>query len=330
MALREGVAGLSAAKPAEAARSASENRKDLRMGDIRFDGRVAVITGAGGGLGKTYALEFARRGARIVVNDLGGKADGTGKGSSMADAVVDEIKAAGGEAVANYDSVATPEGGEGIIQSAVDAFGRVDVVVNNAGILRDRSFVKLSPEELELVLDVHLKGAFFVSQPAFRLMKDQRYGRFVFTSSAAGLLGNFGQTNYGAAKMGLVGLMHVLAVEGGKYDIKCNAIAPTARTRMTEELLGPIAEFLDPETVTPLVTYLCSEECEFTHEIYSVGGGRFARIFLGLTPGWVAGKAKVVQAEEVRDHMGQIRDTSEYVIPTSIGDEMKAIASALK
>ena len=300
------------------------------MGDIRFDGRVAVITGAGGGLGKTYALEFARRGARIVVNDLGGKADGTGKGSSMADAVVDEIKAAGGEAVANYDSVATPEGGEGIIQSAVDAFGRVDVVVNNAGILRDRSFVKLSPEELELVLDVHLKGAFFVSQPAFRLMKDQRYGRFVFTSSAAGLLGNFGQTNYGAAKMGLVGLMHVLAVEGGKYDIKCNAIAPTARTRMTEELLGPIAEFLDPETVTPLVTYLCSEECEFTHEIYSVGGGRFARIFLGLTPGWVAGKAKVVQAEEVRDNMGQIRDTSEYVIPTSIGDEMKAIASALK
>ena len=190
--------------------------------------------------------------------------------------------------------------------------------------------MKLSPDELELVLDVHLKGAFFVSQPAFRLMKDQRYGRFVFTSSAAGLLGNFGQTNYGAAKMGLVGLMHVLSVEGGKYDIKCNAIAPTARTRMTEELLGPIAEFLDPETVTPLVTYLCSEECEFTHEIYSVGGGRFARIFLGLTPGWVAGKAKVVQAEEVRDHMGQIRDTSEYVIPTSIGDEMKAIASALK
>lgn len=300
------------------------------MGDIRFDGRVAVITGAGGGLGRTYALEFARRGARIVVNDLGGQADGTGKGSSMADAVVDEIKAAGGEATANYDSVATPEGGEAIIQSAVDAFGRVDVVVNNAGILRDRSFVKLSPDELELVLDVHLKGAFFVSQPAFRLMKDQRYGRFVFTSSAAGLLGNFGQTNYGAAKMGLVGLMHVLSVEGGKYDIKCNAIAPTARTRMTEELLGPIAEFLDPETVTPLVTYLCSEECEFTHEIYSVGGGRFARIFLGLTPGWVAGKAKVVQAEEVRDHMGQIRDTSEYVIPTSIGDEMKAIASALK
>lgn len=300
------------------------------MGDIRFDGRVAVITGAGGGLGKTYALEFAKRGAKVVVNDLGGKSDGTGKSTNMADQVVDEIKAAGGEAAANYDSVATPEGGEGIIQTAVDTFGKVDIVVNNAGILRDRSFVKLTPEELGLVIDVHLKGAFFVSQPAFRLMKDQRYGRFVFTSSAAGLLGNFGQTNYGAAKMGLVGLMHVLAVEGAKYDVKCNAIAPTARTRMTEELLGPIAEFLDPETVTPLVTYLCSEECELTHEVYSVGGGRFARMFLGLTPGWIAGKGTVVAAEDVRDQIETIRNTEGYVIPTSIGDEMKAIANALK
>lgn len=300
------------------------------MADISFDGRVAVITGAGGGLGKTYALEFAKRGAKVVVNDLGGKADGTGKGSSMADQVVDEIKAAGGEAAANYDSVATPEGGEAIIKTAVDSFGKVDIVVNNAGILRDKSFVKLTPEELGIVIDVHLKGAFFVSQPAFRLMKDQRYGRFVFTSSAAGLLGNFGQTNYGAAKMGLVGLMHVLAVEGAKYDIKSNAIAPTARTRMTEELLGPIAEFLDPETVTPLVTYLCSEECEHTHEIYTVGGGRFGRIFIGLTPGWIAGKGVSPSAEEVRDKMDQIRDTDGYVIPRSIGDEMKAIAEALK
>lgn len=300
------------------------------MGDIRFDGRVAVITGAGGGLGKTYALEFAKRGAKVVVNDLGGNADGTGKGSNMADQVVDEIKAAGGEATANYDSVATPEGGEAIIQSAKDAFGKVDIVVNNAGILRDRSFVKLTPDELGIIIDVHLKGAFFVSQPAFRLMKDQRYGRFVFTSSAAGLLGNFGQTNYGAAKMGLVGLMHVLSVEGAKYDIKCNAIAPTARTRMTEELLGPIAEFLGPETVTPLVTYLCSEECEYTHEIYSVGGGRFARIFVGLTEGWVSGKANVATAEQVRDQIGKIRDTNNYIIPQGIGDEMKAIAEALK
>jgi NAD(P)-dependent dehydrogenase (short-subunit alcohol dehydrogenase family) len=180
------------------------------------------------------------------------------------------------------------------------------------------------------VIDVHLKGAFYVSQPAFRFMKDKAFGSFIFTSSAAGLLGNFGQTNYGAAKMGLVGLMHVLAVEGAKYNIRCNAIAPTARTRMTEDLLGPIAEFLSPETVTPLVVYLCSEECDITHEIYSVGGGRFARMFLGLTPGWVAGKGKVVSAEEVRDKIDQIRSVDGYIVPTSIGDEMKAIAAALR
>jgi NAD(P)-dependent dehydrogenase (short-subunit alcohol dehydrogenase family) len=300
------------------------------MSQIRFDNRVVLITGAGGGLGKTYALELARRGAKVVVNDLGGRADGTGAGTSMADLAVTEIKAAGGTAVANYDSVSTPEGGEKIVKAALDAFGRIDIVINNAGILRDKSFANLTPEELNPVLDVHLKGAFFVSQPAFRAMKAQGYGRFVFTSSAAGIFGNFGQTNYGAAKMGLVGLMHVLAVEGGKYNIRANAIAPTARTRMTEELLGPIAQYLDPETVTPLVTYLCSEECELTHEIFSVGGGRFARIFVGLTPGWIAGKGKVVPAEEVRDHMGQIRKLDGYVVPAGIGDEMKAIVEALK
>ena len=195
------------------------------MSDVSFENRVAVITGAGGGLGKTYALELAKRGAKVVVNDLGGGADGTGS-SPMADAVVEEIKAAGGEAVANYDSVATPEGGEAIIKTALDSFGRIDVVVNNAGILRDKSFTKLPPEDLAIVLDVHLKGAFFVSQPAFRAMKEQKYGRFVFTASAAGIFGNFGQANYGAAKMGLVGLSNVLALEGKKSNIKSNVIAP--------------------------------------------------------------------------------------------------------
>ena len=175
------------------------------MADISFEGRVAVITGAGGGLGKTYALDLARRGAKVIVNDLGGKSDGSGSGSSMADQVVDEIKAAGGEAAPNYDSVSTPEGGKAIIQTALDTFGKIDIVINNAGILRDRSFAKLTPEDLGLVLDVHLKGAFFVSQPAFGVMKDQRFGRFVFTSSAAGLLGNFGQSNYGAAENGTCG-----------------------------------------------------------------------------------------------------------------------------
>jgi NAD(P)-dependent dehydrogenase (short-subunit alcohol dehydrogenase family) len=300
------------------------------MSDIRYDGRVAVITGAGGGLGKTYALEMARRGAKVVVNDLGGKADGTGAGHSMADQVVEEIKKAGGEAVANYDSVSTPEGGEGIIQSALSAFGKVDVVVNNAGILRDKTFLKLTPEELGIVIDVHLKGAFYVSQPAFRVMKEKGYGRFIFTSSAAGILGNFGQTNYGAAKMGLVGLMNVLAVEGAKYNIKCNTIAPTARTRMTEELLGPLAPLLDPETVTPLVVYLGSEACELTHEIFSVGGGRFARMFVGLTPGWVADGGAKVSAEDVASHIEQIRDPEGYTIPANITDELRILAKVLK
>jgi NAD(P)-dependent dehydrogenase (short-subunit alcohol dehydrogenase family) len=256
------------------------------MSEIRFDDRVAVITGAGGGLGRTYAIEFGKRGGKVVVNDLGGAADGSGGGTSMADQVVKEITEAGGTAVANYDSVATPEGGESIIQTAIDNFGQVDIVVNNAGILRDKSFAKLSQAELEIVLDVHLKGAFFVSQPAFRVMKERNYGRFVHTSSAAGLMGNFGQTNYGAAKMGMVGLSNVLAVEGAKNNIKSNVIAPIARTRLTEDLLGAMAENLTPECVTGLAVYLCSEQCEETHAIYSVGGGRYARLFIGMGKGW--------------------------------------------
>ena len=300
------------------------------MSEIRFDGRVAVITGAGGGLGKTYAKMFASRGASVVVNDLGGAADGTGAGSSMADETVKEITEAGGTAVANYDSVATPEGGEAIIQTAVDNFGKVDIVVNNAGILRDKSFAKLDPPSLEIVLDVHLKGAFFVSQPAFRIMKENNYGRFVFTASGAGIFGNFGQTNYGAAKMGLVGLSNVLAVEGAKSNIKCNVIAPIARTRLTEELLGGMAEHLDPEYVTPLVTYLCSEACELTHEIFDVGAGRYARIFVGMAPGWTAAKDHKVVAEDIAANLDQIRNTDGFTIPDSIAGEMQAVMEALK
>ena len=299
------------------------------MSEIRFDGRVAVITGAGGGLGKTYAMELGRRGASVVVNDLGGAADGSGKGHSMADQTVNEIKAAGGQAVANYDSVATPAGGEAIIKTALDSFGRVDIVINNAGILRDKSFAKLEPQDLEIVLDVHLKGAFYVSQPAFKAMKEQNYGRFLFTASAAGIFGNFGQTNYGAAKMGLVGLSNVLAVEGAKNNIKSNVIAPIAKTRLTENLLGPMASNLEPNTVTPLACYLVSEACELTHEVFSVGGGRFARVFVGLAPGWFAGKGKAVSLEDVRDHLGQIMDEKGYIVPKSIGDEMRVIAKDL-
>jgi NAD(P)-dependent dehydrogenase (short-subunit alcohol dehydrogenase family) len=300
------------------------------MSELRFDNRVAVITGAGGGLGKTYALMLAGRGAKVVVNDLGGAADGTGRGTSMADATVKEIVEKGGTAVACYDSVSTPEGGEKIIQTALDNFGQVDIVINNAGILRDKTFAKLTPEELGIVIDVHLKGAFYVSQPAFRAMKDRNYGRFVFTASAAGIFGNFGQTNYGAAKMGLVGLSNVLAVEGAKYNIKSNVIAPLARTRLTEQLLGPLAGALEPSYVTPLVTWLVSEECPHTHEIFSVGGGRYARVFIGLVPGWFSGKGVVPTPEQVREHIDQIRATDGFIVPENVGDEMRLLAQSLR
>ncbi len=300
------------------------------MSDIRFDNRVAVITGAGGGLGKTYALELSRRGAKVVVNDLGGKHDGTGANTSMANATVAEITAAGGTAIANHDSVATPAGGAAIIKAATDTFGRVDIVINNAGILRDKSFAKLPPEDLEIVLNVHLKGAFFVSQPAFAVMKENGYGRFLFTASAAGIFGNFGQSNYGAAKSGLVGLSNVLSVEGAKYNIRSNVIAPIARTRMTEDLLGPLAAALDPEFVTPLVVYLVSQQCELTHEVFSVGGGRFARVFTGLTPGWYAGKGVRPAPEAVRDHLAQIMNTDGYTIPKNVTDEMMLLVAQLQ
>jgi NAD(P)-dependent dehydrogenase (short-subunit alcohol dehydrogenase family) len=300
------------------------------MSEIRFDGRVAIVTGAGGGLGRTHALEFARRGAQLVVNDLGGSVDGKGSGKSLADQVVKEIEEAGGKAIANYDSVSTPEGGEAIVKTALDGFGRVDIVINNAGILRDRSFVKMTPQEIEAVLDVHLKGAFFVSQPAFRAMKKNAYGRFMFTASAAGVFGNFGQSNYGSAKMGLVGLSNVLAVEGAKYNIRSNVIAPIAMTRMTENILANMDLPLDTECVTPLVIHLCSEECEITHEIYSVGAGRFARVFVGLCKGWISRDNPKVSAEEVRDHMEQIRDESGYTVPGSAADEMIAAMKDIK
>jgi len=300
------------------------------MSDITFDDRVAIITGAGGGLGKTYALELARRGARVVVNDLGGGVDGSGGASAAADSTVAEIIEAGGEAVANYDSVATPEGGAGIVATAMESFGTVDIVINNAGILRDTSFAKLTPEHLNPVIDVHLKGAFYVTQPAFLVMKEKGYGRIVFTSSPSGLFGNFGQSNYGAAKGGLVGLSNVLAIEGAKYNIKSNVIAPVAKTRMTEDLLGPFAELVAPEQVMPMAVYLAAEECELTHEVFSVGGGRFAKIFTGVNAGWFAGQGAVPTIEQIRDHLTEIRDISEYTTPLNNQEEMGYLAQAFQ
>ena len=299
------------------------------MSDISFDGRVAVVTGGGGGLGRSYALELARRGARVVVNDLGGSVDGSGSGTRAADAVVEEIKSAGGEALPNYDSVASPEGGEAIVGAGVEAFGTVDIVINNAGILRDRSFSNLTLEDLDGVLDTHLKGAFYVSMPAFKVMKEKGYGRFVHTSSNSGLFGNFGQSNYGAAKMGLVGLSNVLAIEGAKYGIHSNVIGPIARTRMTESLLGPMAELVSPEQVMPMVIYLASEGNPYTHEIFTAGGGRYGRIFIGTNPGWFSGPKVVPSVEEIEAHMGQIRDVSSYEIPASSNEEIMMIARNL-
>jgi NAD(P)-dependent dehydrogenase (short-subunit alcohol dehydrogenase family) len=292
------------------------------MSTVTFDGRVAVVTGAGGGLGRTYALELARRGAQLVVNDLGSRPDGTGAAAGAAQATVDEIVAANGEAVPDTNSVATPEGGEALIRTAIEAFGRIDIVINNAGILRDKSFVKLAPADLDAVLDVHLRGAFYVTQPAFRHMKEQGYGRVLFTASAAGLFGNFGQSNYAAAKMGVVGLSNVVAVEGVKAGITSNVIAPIARTRLTEELLGPFADALDPELVTPLALYLVSEACTLTHEVFSAGAGRYARVFVGLTPGWFAGKGVHPSVEDVADHLGQICSEDGYIVPTDISAEL--------
>jgi NAD(P)-dependent dehydrogenase (short-subunit alcohol dehydrogenase family) len=296
---------------------------------ITFDGRVAIVTGAGGGLGRTYALELARRGARVVVNDLGGAVDGTGASSSAADQVAAEITEAGGEAVANYDSVSTEEGGSAVVGTAVDAFGTVDIVVNNAGILRDKSFAKMTPAEAEAVLGVHLMGSFYVSSPAFKIMKEKGYGRFVFASSGSGLFGNFGQANYAAAKAGMVGLMNVLAIEGAKYDIKANAIAPVARTRMTEDLLGPLAEMVAPEQVTPMVVYLCSEANEHTHEIFTVGGGRYGRVFIGTNQGWFAGAGAVPSVEDVVDHLDEIRDITEPLVPGNSNEEIMIMGQLL-
>ena len=285
---------------------------------LGFDGKVVLITGAGGGLGRQHALMLAQRGALVVVNDLGGAVDGSGRDAGAAQLVVDEITAAGGEAVADTNSVATPEGGEAIVQSAIDAFGRVDIVINNAGILRDKAFHNMTPELLDPVIDVHLKGAFNVTRPAWVRMREQGYGRIVSTSSAAGIFGNFGQTNYGAAKMGLVGFTRVLAVEGVRYGIKANAIAPLALTRMTEDIMGALGDKLDPALVSPLVTYLAHESCEATGRVFSVGGGRVAEVFLGETNGYYS---PTLTADDVAANWDTVTDRTGYAVPANLGEE---------
>ena len=298
------------------------------MADVSFENRVVIVTGAGNGLGKAYALELGKRGAKVVVNDLGGAVDGSGSGNSPADDVVNEIIENGGEAVANYDSVATKDGGESIVQTAVDSFGTVDAVINNAGILRDKSFANMSEEEFSLIIEVHLKGTYFVTQPAFKIMKENNYGRIVNVASPSGLFGNFGQTNYGAAKMGIVGLTNVLAIEGAKYNIKVNVIAPTAYTRMTEALLPEdVGKLFSAELVTPMVTYLASEACEPTHEIFGVAAGRFARIGIITHEGYVNTQAT---AEDIASNIEEIRTITDGSYPLSNEDELMLIQKAIQ
>jgi NAD(P)-dependent dehydrogenase (short-subunit alcohol dehydrogenase family) len=278
------------------------------MEPLTFDGAVAIVTGAGGGLGRCHAVELARRGARLVVNDLGGAVDGTGTSASAAARVVDEIRAAGGEAVANTDSVATPDGGASIVQCALDEFGRIDAVVNNAGILRDAAFKNVTPELLDPVIDVHLKGAFNVLRHAWPLMREQGSGRVVNTTSGSGMFGNFGQSNYGAAKAGLMGLTRVLSIEGERNNVKVNAIAPIAHTRMTET---QIPDEMRPDLISPFVAYLCHESCAVTGQAYSVGGGRVSRLFLGMTTGITEPD---LSAEMVAARIDEIDDPAEFVI----------------
>jgi len=278
------------------------------MSDIRFDGQVVIVTGAGGGLGRQHALEFARRGAKVVVNDLGGALDGSGGSSAAADAVVAEIKAAGGEAVSDGASVTDDNGVANLIDTTLKRWGRIDVLIANAGILRDKSFSKMELRDFSAVMDVHLMGAVKPLKALWEIFRAQNYGRVVVTTSSTGLYGNFGQANYGAAKLSLIGLMNTLKLEGAKNDIRINAISPVAATRMTESLMPPeMLEKLGPQEVTPGVVYLASKDAP-NGAILTAGAGVFALAQIVETDGAFLGAG--ASAEAVRDHWAQIKDSS--------------------
>ena len=297
---------------------------------IRYDGKVAIVTGAGQGLGRSHAIELAKRGAKVVVNDLGGSVDGSGGGSEAAQAVVAEIEAAGGEAIANGANVAKYDEVEAMVQQAMDKWGRIDILVNNAGILRDKSFAKGSLEDFQLVLDVHLMGTINCTKACWDIMRDQEYGRVVVTSSSSGLYGNFGQTNYGAAKMGVIGAMNTLAQEGAKYNIKINALAPTAGTRMTEGLIDPKAfELLTPETVTPAVLYMVSEDAP-TRTIICAGAGAYAVTRLVESEGkWLSPEEQT--PEGIAANWDAISDTSgEKALNAGFEQSIKMVGQAME
>ncbi|QLL10269.1 SDR family NAD(P)-dependent oxidoreductase [Mycobacterium vicinigordonae] len=315
------------------------------MVTLRFDDQVAVITGAGGGLGEQYALLLASRGARVVVNDIGGSVTGAGSDAEAAASVVDKIRRHGGQAVADTHSVTSPEGGQAIIDTARRTWGRIDIVVNNAGIVGDAPFADMTADRFEPLLDVHLRGAFHVTRPAWKAMCERQYGRVVNTCSAAGILGAENMSNYGAAKTGLIGLTRVLAAEGAAHNIKVNAIAPVAATRMLihsiddagqqddptaqailEDLAAQYLRKLDPALVAPVVAFLAHPDCPVTGEIYTAGAGHVSRFFVGRTRGF---RSPTLSLEQVRDHLTEIRDQTAYTVPSGPADEMAELFAAI-
>jgi len=304
---------------------------------IDFTDQVAIVTGAGRGLGRLYALELARRGASVIVNDRGGTMHGEGADPSIADQVVAEIESAGGRAVASHESVASPDGGQTIVQMAVERYGRLDAVVSNAGIFNSIPFDELSADAWRQMLSVHLDGGFYLSQPAYRVMKTQGYGRFVFISSSGGMFGQPLEAHYAAAKAGLVGLTNVIAIEGAEHGILANTVLPFGFSRMVTETVGDpkaleeigFLNVIKPELVVPIVIFLASRACEFTHQNYSACAGRFARVFVGLGQGWSADPGATPTADDIAAHLSEVSATEPFTVPASIFEEVFAVCAQL-
>lgn len=303
---------------------------------IDFEGQVAVVTGAGRGLGRLYAIDLARRRAAVVVNDLGTTMRGEGADAKVADEVVAEIVEAGGTAVASYDSVDSAEGGRAIVETAVEHFGRLDAVVSNAGIFNSIAFEDMAPTQWRQMLAVHLDGGFHLSQPAFKVMKNQGYGRFVFISSSGGVFGQHLEAHYGAAKTGLVGLSNVIALEGADHGIVSNTVLPFGFSRMVTETVDSktleetgLKELIAPEKVVPMVTYLASRACGCTHQNYSALAGRYARAFIGLGDGWLADTDVTATAEDIAEHFNEVSGIEPFAVPANIYEELFGVVARL-
>ena len=302
---------------------------------IDFRDQVVIVTGAGRGLGRLYAMEFARRGAAVVVNDVGSTMHGEGANASVADEVVEAIERGGGIAVASHDSVASSEGGEAIVGKAVQAFGRLDAVVSNAGIFETTPFEAIRPQDWRRMLEVHLDGSFYLSQPAFKFMKAQGYGRLVFISSSAGMFGMPNEAHYAAAKAGIFGLKNVIAIEGAAHGILANAVLPTGFSRMVTETVGgeraaaqsPFLRSIRPELVVPLVVFLASRACEVTHHNYTAIAGRYSRAFAGYGKGWLAEESSVPTADDIAVHWPEVSASQPFTIPSSIFHEIVEVCS---